>query len=287
MKDLVLAAITMTSRDDKTQNVAKAEKLVREAKLAGADWVLLPEIFHFFGPYKDLYAQAEEEGGPLLARLANLARELKIVLFAGTIGERPGTELAASKQTNAAGERRVYNTMYVFGRDGERLAKYRKVHLFNLLAPDGRRLYCEEDGFVPGNEPVAVDIEGVRVGLAICYDIRFPELFARLAAEKPLDVLVVPAAFTLKTGMDHWELLLKARAVEQQCYVMAANQAGMHAPEKESYGHSMILDPWGYKLADTGAVEGFALARFRPQRIEDVRGRLPALKNRRPDVYQS
>lgn len=282
MTELNLAAVCMNSQNNKSRNIETAVRLVRDAAKAGADWVLLPEIFHFFGPYKELYDQAEAEGTPLLLQLSALAKELKIVLFAGTIGER-------SKETvlNDQGERRVYNTMYVFGRDGALLTKYRKTHLFNLRAPDGKKLYCEEDGFLFGAEPVTATIDGFRVGLSICYDIRFGEYYQRLARDGALDVIVCPAAFTLKTGMDHWELLLRARAVEQQAFVFASNQYGVHAPEKESYGHSMIIDPWGIVLADTGANEGFAMARISRRRIDGVRARLPALQNRRPDVYKS
>lgn len=282
MTERTLAAVCMNSQNNKARNVETAMCLVREAAQAGADWVLLPEIFHFFGPYKELFDQAEPENGPLLSQLAALAKELKIVLFAGTIGERP-TEIVLNEQ----GERRVYNTMYVFGRDGMILTKYRKTHLFNLRASDGRKLYCEEDGFLFGDKPVVADIDGFHVGLSICYDIRFGEYYQRLAQNGALDVIVCPAAFTLKTGMDHWELLLRARAVEQQCFVYAANQYGIHAPEKESYGHSMIVDPWGIVLADTGANEGFSMARISRSRIDAVRSRLPALQNRRPDVYKS
>ncbi len=282
MTELTLAAVCMNSQSNKSRNIEAALRLVRDAAKAGADWVLLPEIFHFFGPYKDLYDQAEAEGTPLLQQLSSLAKELKIVLFAGTIGERPQETVL-----NDQGERRVYNTMYVFGRDGALLTKYRKTHLFNLRAPDGKKLYCEEDGFLFGAQPVVATIDGFRVGLSICYDIRFGEYYQRLARDGALDVIVCPAAFTLKTGMDHWELLLRARAVEQQAFVFAANQYGVHAPEKESYGHSMVIDPWGTVLADTGATEGIAVARMSRRRIEEVRARLPALQNRRPDVYKS
>lgn len=277
MSEVRAATICLTATADKTKNVEQAETLVREAARLGADWVLLPEIFHFHGPYDQLWDMAEPVGGALLQRLATLARDLRICLFAGTIGERP--------EVPAGSERRVYNTHYVFDRTGSVIAKYRKIHLFNLLDSHGKRIYCEEDGFLAGSEPVRCVVDGFEVGLSICYDVRFPELYTRLAKGRPLDVIVCPAAFTLRTGKDHWELLLRARAVEHQCYVYASNQTGLHSPGKESYGHSMVIDPWGHTLADTGEVTGIAMATISHERIMAVRGQLPALANRRPEVY--
>lgn len=276
MDEIIAATICMNSQNNKEQNVAKACALVRQAKDRGAQWVVLPEMFAFFGPYDQHVEAADWEDGPLPQKLAALAKELNIVLFAGSIGER-----AAS----SAKENRVYNTTYVFGRDGTRLAKYQKTHLFNLRAADGRKLYCEEDGFLFGDKIQTVHIDGWHVGLTICYDIRFPELFLAMAAKGPLDAVICPAAFTLKTGMDHWELLLRSRAVEHQCFVLASNQYGSHGPDKESYGHSMIIDPWGNKMADTGAREDIAFVRISKAHLQEVRGRLPARANRRPEIY--
>ncbi len=284
-ESLKLAAICMTSGSDKTKNVEAAIGLVRQAAKAGADWVQLPEIFPFHGSYEIIHEMAEFEDGPLNQKLAALARELKIVLFAGTVGERP-RDLSDDQVKNKDGHRRVYNTSYVFGRDGALLGKYRKTHLFNLLGDDGRPRYCESDGFIQGDTPQTLKVEGLTVGLSICYDLRFPELYTKLGRNGHLDVICVPSAFTKGTGMYHWELLLRARAVENQAYVFAANQTGVHAPGKESWGHAMVIDPWGTVLADTGEAPGVAVAAMSLAALADIRGRLPALKNRRPELYR-
>jgi predicted amidohydrolase len=279
---LTLASITMNTRSNKQENLATAEHLIRDAKAKGADWVLLPEIFAYFGDYATLHGAAEEENGPLNQKLSALAKELGIVLFAGSVGER-----SKEPALNDKNQRRVYNTNYVFDREGKTIAKYRKTHLFNLRDASGKKLYCESDGFIPGNEaPKSFVVDGYRVGMAICYDLRFPSLFQRLAKDAPLDVLVIPSAFTRKTGEAHWELLLRARAVELQCFVFAANQTGEHAPGKESFGHSMVIDPWGTKLADTGPNVGIAIAKISKDRLAEVRAQLPALKNQRPELYE-
>ncbi len=286
-KNLTLATICMTSGEDKEQNIRTAEKWIRAAAAKGADWILLPEVFNYIGPYENLYANAEEEGGPLVKRLAGLAKELKIVLFAGSMGERPKSdEKVREERKGRTGFDRVFNTSYVFGREGQTLAKYRKIHPFNLLNDDGAPLYCESDGFLSGDNLVTFEVDGYKVGLTICYDLRFPELYESLRTGGALDVILLPSAFTTQTGMDHWELLIRARAVEQQAYMFTANQVGDHGRGKSSYGHSMIVDPWGYVLANTGAVQGVALAEISHERIKSVRARLPALKNRRPEVYE-
>jgi len=286
-ESLLLASICMTSTDDRERNIDEAVLQVESAAARGADWVLLPEIFAYHGSYDKIHAMGEPEGGPLTDRLAALARKNKICLFAGSFGEQPGAgELSETDQLGRLGHRRVFNTCYVFDRQGQRVAKYRKTHLFNLYDHQGEALYCESDGFLAGDEAVSFDLDGFRVGLGICYDLRFPEYFVRLAKDKALDMIVLPSAFTLQTGMDHWELLLRARAVEQQCYVFASNQVGDHGRGRSSYGHSMIIDPWGYVLANTGGTPGLALAEAHRSRIQAVRNRLPALSNRRPELYE-
>lgn len=284
MQDLTLAVIAMTSSSDKAKNLETAFNFVREAKAQGADWVQLPEMWSFMGTYDLVYEMAEVDGGELFQALSALAKELKIVLFAGTVGERPGPGLTKSEMSNDQGQLRVYNTSYVFGRDGGIIAKYRKTHLFNLKRDDGPS-YCESDGFIPGAQAVTFTTEGFKLGLTICYDLRFPELYARLGRAGSPDVLAIPSAFTKGTGLAHWELLLRARAVENQCYVYAANQVGTHSPGKESFGHGMIIDPWGDVLASTGDKPGIALAKISRTKLTEVRGKLPALANRRPSLY--
>ena len=284
--EIVAAAVCMNTTGDKARNVAAAEAHIRSAAASGAHWVMLPEIFAWHGPYTDIFEHAETEDGPLNQKLSSLAKELKIVLFAGTVGERPGTgDQRRSDLVSKQGDKKVFNTSYIFGRDGALIGKYRKTHLFNLISPSGTPSYCESDGFLAGNTAKTLTIDGLKVGLSICYDLRFPEYYCKLSAAGPVDVIAVPSAFTLATGMYHWELLLRARAVEWQAFVIAANQTGIHAPGKASYGHAMIVDPWGHKLADTGNQTGLARAVLSKEKILHYRAQLPALANRRPEVY--
>ncbi len=286
MSSLKIAAVCLTSTTDKDRNIATALGYVREAAAAGADWVQLPEMLAFHGPYDKIYDMAESEGGPLFETMAATAREHKIVLIAGTVGERPGRdEVPESALRNKNGHRKVFNTSYVFGRDGSLLAKYRKTHLFNLTDSASGALYNESEGYLSGDQAVTCTIDGWKVGLSICYDLRFPRFYDLLEAQGAPEILLVPSAFTKGTGVAHWELLLRARAVERQAYVFAANQTGQHSPGKESYGHSMIVDPWGKVLADTGDQPGVAYASISREGLAEARGKLPALTNRRPELY--
>lgn len=284
MDEIKVATVSLCSGSDKGKNIDKAISSIKSAKSLGAQWVLLPEIFAYHGAYKDIHKNGEPKDGDLIRRLGQLAKELQIVIFAGTFGEQIEDQ-DDSVKLNVKGETKVYNSMYVFDATGDIIAKYRKTHLFNLMGPDGKPLYCESDGFVPGSDIVTVEVNGWNVGLAICYDLRFTEFFTQLSKKAPLDVIALPAAFTEGTGKDHWEVLLRARAIEQQCYVYASNQCGEHRPGIKSYGHSMVIDPWGHKTADTGDGEGIALAVIKKSRISEVRAKLPALSNKRADLY--
>lgn len=285
-ESLLLASVCMTSTDDKERNLSEAFGWIEQAAARGADWILLPEVFAYHGTYEHIYAKGEVQGGSLLTRLAEAAKKHRVCIFAGSFGEQPlPHEKSEEELKGRLGHKRVYNSTFVFNREGVQVARYRKTHLFNLSNDQGQPIYCESDGFLAGDELVSFELEGYRVGLAICYDLRFPGLFEKLAEDKALDVIVLPSAFTQQTGMDHWELLLRARAVEQQSYMFASNQTGHHGGGKVSYGHSMIIDPWGYVLANTGAVSGLALAEISKRRLKEVRGRLPALSNRRPELY--
>lgn len=285
-EELRLTAISLTAGADKAANVAQAIAAIDQAAATGADWVQLPEMFSFIGPYPAAWEAAESESGPLLGELRERAMRHRIILIAGTIGERPTPEEAGTPLPTLP--RRIFNTCWIIGRDGNTLAKYRKVHLFNLRSADGKPLHCESDGFLAGSSPVTVDIDGWRVGLSICYDLRFPEFFGALAARGPgpCDLLLAPSAFTKATGEAHWHLLLRARAVEWQCFVFAANQVGEHGLGKESYGHAAIVDPWGQVIADSGDRPGLCSARINRQMLTAARGRLPALADRRPEVYR-
>lgn len=270
-----VAVISLTATSDKKANVEKAFGYLEAASKAGADWIVLPEMFAFHGPYPDLWDVAEFADGELNCRLAQFAQNHRVILFAGTVAERP--------ENSTSGK--VYNTQYVFSREGAVIAKYRKAHLFNLKDSLGAPLYCESDGYLSGDRFVRVEIDGWSVALATCYDLRFPQMFSTLAAHKPVDCFVIPSAFTQQTGMYHWELLLRARAVEHLCYVIAPNQVGCHSPGKVSFGHSMVVDPWGTKVCDTGNCESLSLASIRLDRINQCRSQLPVIDNRRPEIY--
>lgn len=272
---VTVAVVSMTTTSDRTANLRQAEALIREAASAGAGWVVLPEMFVYQGPYDTLYEHAEDPRGNAWKKFSGLAKELGVVLFAGSFAEK----------SEKAGQRKVYNVAYAFDRSGQELACYRKIHLFNLKSPDGKPIYCESDGYLAGDKIVAIKVDGMTVGMAICYDLRFHEFFAAMSRKNPVDAFVLPSAFTQRTGMDHWEVLIRARAIEHQAYFIASNQTGEHAPGKVSYGHSMIVDPWGHKLCDTGDRPGVALTRIGREALDRCRNLLPALADRRPEIY--
>lgn len=286
MKKLKVAAICMNSTSDKELNVQTALKLIETAAIAGSEWIQIPEMFAFHGPYARVYDMAETASGKILAEMSALAQKYGVVIIAGSMGERAEDhELSGQDCLNSNGERRVFNTTFVIDRSGSIIARYRKTHLFNLRGSDGTPLYCESEGYLSGSELVRVEIDGYQVGLSICYDLRFSGLFSKLTEKAPIDILLAPSAFTKSTGAAHWELLLRSRAIENQCFVFAANQVGIHSPGKESFGHSMIVNPWGEVMANTGAEIGIAYAEIDPEAIQVTRAKLPVLKNKRPELY--
>ncbi|KGQ70249.1 acyltransferase [Chelonobacter oris] len=265
-----IATIQMVSTTDVKSNVETMQTLVRKAAQAGAKWALLPEYWPLMATdEKDKLAIAETFGqGPLQQLLSDLAKELQIVLFAGSIPLR-GNE-----------ENKVLNTLLVYGEQGELLSRYDKIHLFSYsgISESGvGEKYCEADSIQAGYQVPSLQIGEVNVGQGICYDLRFPELFR---AQTPYDVLVLPAAFTYTTGKAHWELLLRARAVENQCYVIASAQGGRHQSGRTTFGHSMIIDPWGEIVSGVGEGEGFAVGEIDFARLAEVRRQLPALSHR-------
>lgn len=279
-----IASICMNSTSEKEKNIKKAISLVQEAAQKGAEWVLLPEMFTYIGPYENSLKTAEDENGPLNASLSALAKELGIFLVAGSTGERP-EQTTKGKIISDQGISKVYNTLYAFSPEGHIIAKYRKTHMFELKNIAGETLYSENSGFLPGNEIVSINYQDWNIGFAICYDLRFPGFFEKLTKNKALDIIFVPAAFTKATGEAHWSLLLQSRAVENQCFVVAANQRGLHGKSKESFGHSMIIDPWGSILSNTYDQEGIAFASLDLADIKSVRQKLPCRENRRDDLY--
>ena len=266
------AAIQLTATPDVAANLAAADGLVRRAAADGAALVLLPEKWSVLGHGPALRAGAEPLDGPAITWARELARELAIDLVAGSIAER------------VAGEDKLRNTSVHVGPDGEIRATYRKIHLFDVEV-DGT-VYRESENEAPGDAPVlSTAADGTSLGLSICYDLRFPELYRALTVAGAR-VLLVPAAFTLATTRDHWETLLRARAIENQCFVVAANQIGEHEPGLRSGGRSMIVDPWGIVLAQAADQETVITADLDAARQDDIRRRLPALAGRRPDAYE-
>lgn len=272
------AAVQMTSTADVAENLATAERLTRSAAAAGASLIVLPECFACLGPEKDKLAVAESlppvgasgadaAAGPILARFQALARELGVELVLGGFWERGATA------------QRVRAACVHLGAGGDVRAVYRKIHLFDVDLPDGS-VIRESDTIEPGDEVVATDTAAGRLGLSICYDVRFPELYRRLV-DDGATLLAVPAAFTATTGKDHWHVLLRARAIESQCYLIAAAQSGHHFGNRHSYGHALICDPWGHVLSECESGEGFAIAEIDPAETARVRGAVPSLAHRR------
>ena len=269
-REIKAAAIQMSSTPEKAENFRVAEHLIREAVAAGADFVALPELWSCHGLEGAYRENAEPIPGPTTRFLGGLARELKVYVLGGSIFEgEPGLE-------------HLYNTSTFFDPSGELVASYRKIHLFDVKTPD--RDYLESRTVAPGSEIVAAKAGPAKIGLSVCYDLRFPELY-RLLALRGAEILAVPAAFTLQTGKDHWELLLRARAVENQAYVIAPAQWGQKADGRWTYGRSMIVDPWGTVLAQCPDRDGFALATLDLDYLDRFRAEFPALANRRPETY--
>ena len=267
MRTLTAAAVQMNSGREQRANLVCAEGLVRDAAGHGARLVALPENFSRMAGDDVLIEGLEPLDGPTVRWGRELARELSIDLLLGSIPERAQRE----------GLRR--NTSVLIAHTGEVRAAYRKIHLFDIDLPG----LCLRESLAvePGAEPVVAEMEWGRGGLSVCYDLRFPELYRRLVLEGA-EVLAVPSAFTATTGADHWELLLRARAVENQCYVVAPAQVGRHSARRVSWGHAAIIDPWGEILADAGdAADTYVMATLDGERLVDVRRRLPVLDHLR------
>jgi deaminated glutathione amidase len=267
-----VAAIQLNSSAEKERNVAIAERLVREAAAQGAEIVVLPEKYNLLGSTEDLVAGAEPLDGPTLRGASSLASELGVWLVAGSIVER------------VEHEQKLRNTSALIGPDGVIHAVYRKIHMFDVEVQG--MVYRESDVEAPGEEIVVADADGLGLGLAVCYDLRFPELF-RIMAVRGARAFTLPSAFTVPTGRAHWEVLVRARAIENQAFVVAAGQVGKHPPDHESYGHSMIVDPWGDVLAGAAdEPERVVVADLDLERQDEIRRKLPSLANRRPDAYR-
>ena len=267
-----VACVQLTSRADKAANLERAERLVSRAASTGADVVVLPEKWNAIGDVETFRAVAEPlEGGESVEAMRGWARTHGITLVGGSITER------------REGREKLSNTCVVFDSEGEVAGVYRKIHLFDVDV--GGHRYRESDAEEPGGEPVVARLEGWPIGLTVCYDVRFPELYRILTLEGA-ELLAVPANFTLFTGKDHWHVLLRARAIENQAYVAAAAQVGETVPGKPSYGRSVIVDPWGTVLAQAPDEETVVSAELDRARLVEIRRNLPSLANRVPGAYR-
>jgi predicted amidohydrolase len=265
------AAVQLQSTPDRDRNLEAADRLTRAAARAGAELVVLPEKWPVLGTPEQTIAAAEPYDGPTLRWASNLARELGIDLVAGSFSESTDADRGANTSIHA-------------GPDGEIKATYRKIHMFDVEV--GGKTYRESEREAPGDEVVVSETAGgTGLGLTICYDLRFPELY-RILAIRGAKVIAVPAAFTLATTREHWEVLLRARAIEDQAFMVAANQVGEHAPGYRSGGRSMIVDPWGVVLAQAPDKETYVLAELDLPRQDEIRRSLPSLANRRPEAYR-
>ncbi|OLE37867.1 MAG: hydrolase [Actinobacteria bacterium 13_1_20CM_3_68_9] len=269
------AAIQLKSTGDKARNLETVERLVRAAAADGAQLAALPEKWNLLGDSATQLAGAEPLDGPTISAARAWAREQGIHLVAGSIAER------------VEGQEKAFNTSTLIGPDGELEASYRKIHMFDVEV--GGVVYRESDHDAPGDEVVSAELggalEGMTLGLTVCYDLRFPELY-RILAVRGATVITVPSAFTLDTGKDHWEVLLRARAIENQAFMVGANQIGEAPPHYRSYGRSAIVDPWGVVLAQAPDEECFVAADLDLELQERVRATLPSLANRRPASYE-
>jgi len=266
-----VAAIQLTSTADRSRNLGTAEKLLAEAAGDGARLIVLPEMFNVLGDAEVLQSCAEPLEGPSFCWAREQARRHGVWLVAGSIMER------------VAGQERIFNTSCLFDPTGARCAVYRKIHLFDCDVSGAT--YHESAVVMPGRDIVDTEVDGALLGLAICFDLRFPELF-RILALRGVRLIALPSAFTERTGRDHWEVLIKARAIENQLFLIAANQMGASTPKLRWLGRSMIVDPWGVVLAQAPDRECYILADLDFAQQDRIRAQLPSLANRRPEAYR-
>lgn len=264
-----IGLVQMNICQDKAANLAFIDEAVKKLARGQADLVCLPEMFNYLGSDEEMRQQAEALSGPSLTFLRQLAVRYGIFVHGGSILERHGE--------------RIYNTTVVFGRQGDQVALYRKLHLFDVEVPGGTT-YRESAVVTPGREICTFECEGITVGLAICYDLRFPELFRELAA-RGAEVVLLPAVFNLMTGKDHWEVLVRARAIENQCYVAAIGNWGWCPPKYSSWGRSMVVNPWGTIMVQAPDQATTVSCELDFSLLREIRAALPALRHRRHDLF--
>lgn len=272
---LKVAAVQMTSSTDFNANLREAERLMQEAKQRGAELILLPENFACYGgDYREL---AEQQGAALQAWLQYWAKTHEVTLISGTI--------PLAQRADGTGVRggRVRSACLMYSAQGALLGRYDKLHLFDVSVDDAQGRYCESDIFEPGDRLLVRTAGPLNIGLAVCYDLRF-SLLAGALAQAGANLLVYPSAFTEVTGAAHWHLLLRARAVETGCYVLAANQCGQHSAKRKSYGHSMLIDPWGTIVAELDNMPGVLISEIDLERQKNIRNKLPLHQHQRLTV---
>lgn len=258
-----VAAVQMNSQKDVQSNLFVSSQWIEKAVKEGASWILLPECFAFMGSEEEKRKIAEPLGeGPIQSFLAKTAAQYNIWLLGGSI------------PTTARQPQKTRNTSLLYNPNGKLAAFYHKIHLFRY---EGERQYAEDETTEAGQELITFDAPFGKIGFSICYDVRFPELYRQMGT---VDFITVPSAFTVPTGQAHWEILLRARAIENQCFVIAPAQTGIHHGKRETYGHTMIIDPWGKVLALRENNPGIALADLDRRDLQDIRNKLPALENR-------
>jgi len=269
MNVMKIGIIQMNTKSDKSRNLQVAEAGIDRLVEQGADLITLPETFNYLGPDDELAVNAEPIDGPSLSRLQQKARDKGVFIHCGSILEKRNDQ--------------IFNTTVVFDRAGKKVAQYSKIHLFDIEIPGGI-VYRESDVVTPGQEVVTFDCEGVSVGLSICYDLRFPELYRKLS-DSGASLILVPAVFTLMTGKDHWEPLIRARAIENLCYVVAPGNWGICPPKYHSWGRSMVVNPWGTVLAQAADCETTLAVELDFALMASIREKLPALTHRRRDLF--
>ncbi len=266
MQSYLAAAVQMTSSPDLSANLEQAEEWIEFAARQGCELVTLPENFAYMGPETEKARLATEISQQAEAFLETMAQRYQVTLLGGgyPVPDQNG---------------RVFNTATLVGINGQELARYQKIHLFDVNLPDGNT-YRESSTVSHGQHPYVYNSGKFGVlGLSVCYDVRFPELY-RVLVEHGAEILLIPAAFTAFTGRDHWQILLQSRAIENTCYVMAPAQVGVHYARRQSHGHAMIIDPWGLVLDDAGDKPGVAIAEIDPERLQQIRRQMPSLQHR-------
>ncbi len=274
MTYLRTGVIQLNSRGNVDENMSIVEKSLDRAAALGAQFVALPEYWTYLGPYAGFEQAAQTLSGPAMQLLQEKARQHSMIVHGGSIVEKHPTLTG-----------KFYNTSVLINQEGELVAQYHKIHLFDVDLANGEKHY-ESERIIAGDAVVTAEVDGITFGLSVCYDLRFPELY-RALAQRNAQILLVPAGFTLHTGRDHWEVLLRARAIENGCYVVAPGQIGRYQADRNCFGRSMVIDPWGLVLAQAQDQPMVIVTEIDLSQIERVRAQIPVLQHVRPDIYKA